>query len=196
MHSIYTSAASIELRGDTMSKINQAVALSVAVVFMTSATMAAVKPTPAPAPIPSQIVAAKKIFIANAGGDEMAEDDPIFSGGPDRAYNQFYAAIKGWGRFEVVGSPREADLLLEIRQEVQTVSLGGKAGASDTPLFRLIIRDPKTNTLLWGFHVHSTFGVGQGNSDRNFDEAVDRLVSDLRGLVSPPPNAAAGAGTP
>jgi len=114
----------------------------------------------------------------------MAEGDPIFSGGPDRAYNQFYAAMKTWGRFEIVGSPAEADLLLEVRQEVQTVDLGGKAGFSDIPLFGLIIRDPKTNTLLWGFHVHSKFGVGQGNSDKNFDEAVDRLVSDLRAVVS------------
>jgi hypothetical protein len=104
--------------------------------------------------------------------------------------------MKSWGRFDVAGSPADSDLRLEIRQEVQTVSLGGKAGGSDTPLFQLIIRDPKTNTLLWGFHVHSTFGIGQGNSDRNFDEAVDRLVSDLRGLVSPTPNAAGGASLP
>jgi hypothetical protein len=179
-----------------MSGINQAVALSIAVVFTTSATTAAVKPSPVAAPIPAQIVAAKKIFIANGGGDEMAEDDPIFSGGPDRAYNQFYAAMKSWGHFEIVGSPAEADLLVEIRQEVQTVSLGGRAGGSDTPLFQLIIRDPKTNTLLWGFHVHSKFGVGQGNSDRNFDEAVDRLVSGLRGLVSPGPNTVDGASMP
>jgi hypothetical protein len=179
-----------------MLRINQAVALSMAVLFMTSVTVAAIRPSQALAPIPAQIVAAKKIFIANAGGDEMAEDDPIFSGGPDRAYNQFYAAMKSWEHFEIVGSPQEADLVLEIRQEVQTVSLGGKAGASNTPLFQLIVRDPKTNTLLWGFHVHSQFGIGQGNSDRNFDEAVDRLVSDLRGLVSPTPNAAGGASLP
>jgi hypothetical protein len=153
------------------------------------------KPAPA-APVPAQILAAKKIFIANAGGDEMAEDDPIFSGGPDRAYNQFYAAMKSWGRFEIVGSPAEADLLLEIRQEVQTVSLGGKVGASDTPLFGLTIRDAKTNTLLWGLHVHSKFGVGQGNSDRNFDQAMDRLVSDMRAVVARASTSADGANAP
>ena len=142
--------------------------------------------TPVPnAPIPTQIAAAKKVFIANAGGDQLTEDDPIFTGGPDRAYNQFYAAIKNWGRFNIVGSPAEADLLLEIRQEVQIGSLGGKAGGFATPLFRLEIRDPKTNALLWAFHIHFQFGAGQANSDRNFDQVVNRLAMELRALVTP-----------
>jgi len=181
-----------------MTRINQvAIASVVLMMFQQPPAWAGTKPVAAPvAPLPSQIVAAKKIFIANAGGDEMAEDDPIFSGGPDRAYNQLYAAMKSWGRFEVVGSPAEADLLLEIRQEVQTVVLGGKVGASDTPLFQLIIRDPKTNALLWGFHVHSKFGLGQGSSDMNFDQAMDRLVSDLRAVVSQGQNTGGGASTP
>lgn len=171
-----------------MNKFYKVTPLVVVFVVLTSAATAAVESKTAPAaPVPAQIVSAKKVFIANAGGDQMAEDDPIFSGGPDRAYNQFYAAMKSWGRFELVGSPTAADLLLEIRQEVQTVSLGGKAGA-DTPLFQLVIRDPKTNALLWGFRVHTKFGVGQANSDRNFDQAIYRLMSDVQGLVSQTPN--------
>jgi hypothetical protein len=149
-----------------------------------------------PAPIPAQILAAKRIFIANAGGDQMAPDDPIFSGGPDRAYNQFYAAMKDWGRFEIVGSPAEADLLIEVRQEVLMIVLGGKAGSSATPTFGLKIRDAKTNALLWGFHVHGVFGLGQGNSDRNFDQAVDRLAMDLRMLVAPLQPPASGTSRP
>jgi hypothetical protein len=147
---------------------------------------AAGEPKPvATAPIPTQIMAAKKVFIANGGGDQLTEDDPIFSGGPDRAYNQFYAAIKTWGRFDIVASPADADLLLEIRQEVQIGSLGGKAGGFATPLFHLEIRDPKTNALLWAFHIHAKFGVGQTNSDRNFDQGVNRLVMEMRALVTP-----------
>lgn len=173
----------------------KAVALFSLAISLSSISFGQGKPAPV-APVPAQIPAAKRIFIANAGGDEMAEDDPIFSGGPDRSYNQFYAAMKSWGRFEIVGSPAEADLVLEIRQEVQTVALGGKVGDSNIPLFRLVIRDPKTNVLLWGFHVHSKFGVGQANSDRNFDEAMDRLVADLRAVASQAANTAGGPGTP
>lgn len=179
-----------------MTSISKALALWILVVFVSSAATAAVKTSSTSAPVPAQIVAAKRIFIANAGGDQMAENDPIFSGGPDRAYNQFYAGLKNWGRFEIVGSPSEADLLLEIRQEVQTVSLGGKAGSSYTPLFHLLVRDPKSNALLWGFHIHSQFGLGQANSDRIFDQAIAQLVGDLQALVGQTPNTAGGAGTP
>ena len=145
------------------------------------------KPTVAPAaPIPPQILAAKKVFIANAGGDEMTGDDQRFSGGPDRAYNEFYAAMKSWGRFEIVNSPADADLLLEIRQYVSAVTPTGRGSSSFIPQFQLSIRDPKTNTMLWGFNVHGRFGIGQADSDRNFNSAVGRLATDLRILVAPP----------
>ena len=47
-----------------------------------------------PAPIPTQILTAKKVFIANGGGDKSGYDAAMYSGGPDRAYNEFYAAMK------------------------------------------------------------------------------------------------------
>jgi hypothetical protein len=146
--------------------------------------MAQSKPTVAPdAPVPGQILSAKKIFIANAGGDEQSAQ--LFSGEPDRAYNQLYAALKAWGRFQIVGSPSEADLLLEIRQN-----------ASPVPQFRLKLRDPGTNALLWGFNLYIDLGMGRANSDRNFDQAVDRLVNDLRALVARAQPVAAGGVTP
>ena len=171
------------------------VAVGLAIVSLQGLVFAAEKQVPA-APIPAQILAAKKIFIANAGGDQMAEDDPIFTGGPDRAYNQFYAAMKDWGRFEIAGSPAEADLLIEIRQEVLRGSFDSKTRGFATPLFGLQIRDAKTNALLWGFHVHGEFGLGQSNSDKNFDQAVDRLVMNLRALLAQSTPPAGGTGRP
>jgi len=156
-------------------------------VLQISFSMAQSKPAPVPsAPIPPQILAAKKVFIANAGGDEMANYDPRFSGSPDRAYNEFYAAVKSWGRSEIVGSPAEADLLLEVRQSVSGGAGGGSGTSALIPQFRLKIRDARTNALLWGFSIHFAFGLGQAESDRNFDQAVNRLVTELRTLVTPP----------
>jgi hypothetical protein len=153
------------------------------------------KPAPAPAaPIPAQILAAKKVFIANAGGDQMTENDPQFTGGPDRAYNQFYAAMKTWGRFDLVNSPAEADLLLEIRQEVG-VSASSR-GSAFAPRFELTIRDPKSNALLWGFNIQSEFGLGQGNSDHIFDQVVERLATEFRLLVSQPQPATTSGNAP
>jgi len=141
-----------------------------------------------PAPIPAQILAAKKVFVANAGGDEPWMDDGQFSGGSDRTYNQFYAAMKTWGRYELVGAPADADLLFEI--EFTVPSIAGAASRGDTlftsrpydPQFRLVIRDPKTNALLWAFTEHAAWALLQGNRDKNFDQALARIVSDVQGL--------------
>ena len=46
-----------------------------------------------PAPLSTQIFTARKVFVSNAGDDTLVG----FSGGPDRAYNQIYTALKGWG---------------------------------------------------------------------------------------------------
>lgn len=148
--------------------------LAIALLMQASILAAANSKTLPQAPLPSQVLSAKKVFIANAGEDEMIEGQPGFSGTSDRAYNQFYAAIKSWGHYQIVSSPAEADLLLEIEVTVPVAD----------PLFRLTIRDPKTNALLWGFKLHTQFGLGQGNSDRNFDQAVNRLAAELQGLVA------------
>jgi hypothetical protein len=65
-----------------------------------------------PAPVPAQILAAKKVFIANGGGDEACYgDEALYSGGPDRTYNEFYAAMKNWIRYELAIAPADADLV-------------------------------------------------------------------------------------
>jgi hypothetical protein len=150
-----------------------------------------------PAPIPTQISTAKRVFIANGGGDEPGIDEPIFSGGVDRSYNQFYAAMKSAGRYELVGSPAEADLLFEIRFAVKTsttkVFKGDTIGSSLDPQFRLEIRDPKTNALLWAFTEHMEWAILQGNRNRNFDQASARIVTDVLALGT---RAVAAATTP
>ena len=68
------------------------------------------------------------MFISNAGGEsfEGVIDQTVFNGGPDRPYNQFYAAMKAWGRYEVLSSPPDADLVFEI-------SLGSHRYWAETP---------------------------------------------------------------
>lgn len=128
---------------------------------------------PETAPIPTQIVAAKRVFIANAGGEEPSLNYHPFDGGVDRAYNQFYAAMKSGGRYELVGSPAEADLLFEIRFTLPPDSR-----------FRLKIRDPKTNGLLWALNEPMEWANLQSNRNKNFDQAVGRIVADVQNLAT------------
>lgn len=161
---------------------------SLAISLLQVSILAAEQTKQAPsAPLPAQILAAKKVFVANAGGDEPWIDDGQFNGGPDRTYNQFYAAMKTWGRYELVSAPADADLLFEIAFTVPPIA--GAASHGDSiggrpydPQFRLVIRDPKTNALLWAFTEHAAWALLQVNRDKNFDQALARIVSDVQGL--------------
>lgn len=153
---------------------------SVSAVFAQSA-----KPVPAgPAPVPARILGAKKVFIANAGGDERSTTDPLYNGGPDRTYDGLYAALKSWGRYELVNDPADADLVMEIKFQIERPVLKGNTLTSSDydPKFRLTIRDPKTNVLLWGFTEHAQWALLQGNRDRNFDAALGKIVGDVQAL--------------
>lgn len=164
--------------------------VSLAILFLQVPFLAAQQVKPAP--IPAQISSAKKVFIANSGGDERAFEGPLFSGGPDRAYNQFYAALKSWGRFELVPAPADADLLLEIGltySQVERTVTGGSSigGVPYDPRFRLEIRDPKSNALLWGITQHEQWAILQGNLDKNFDRTLARLVAQVERVATQPP---------
>lgn len=140
------------------------------------------------APVPAQIIAAKKIFISNAESED-ALFPGMFSGGPDRPYNQFYAAMKTWGRYELVSAPAEADLVFEIRfvAPIGAVSVtNGSGGSSHDPQFKLAILDTKTHFSLWSLteHVHSAFL--HSTHDKNFDQALTNLVDDVKVLNGQP----------
>jgi hypothetical protein len=138
------------------------------------------------APLPSQIATAKKVFIANAGG---LFDLNMVSGDRRREYNQFYAAIQVWGRYELVASPADADLVLQISIIYIPRQFGGEI--VPFPSFRLALLDPKTNIALWvldEFLVDKP-GIGmirEKNRDKAFDEAINRVVDDLKALTAPP----------
>src|SRR5215469_1703280 len=141
-----------------------------------------------PAPIPPLILTAKKVFIANGGGDESLFDMPQYTGGPDRLYNEFYAAMKSWGRYELVGGPGEADLVFEIRltmvQPMQSEPLREQNPRYDSQ-FRLVIRDAKTHETLWGLTEHAQTAILQGNRDKNFEQTLAAILSELRRIAGP-----------
>jgi len=93
--------------------------------MLATAVWAQIQQAGAPAaPVPTQIASAKKVFISNMGIDtisavvfrrELAENKP---------YNEFYAAVKAWGRYQLVDSPADADLVYEIGFVMPIVGTG------------------------------------------------------------------------
>ena len=145
------------------------------------------------APVPTALLNAKKVFISNAGADSGLFPHP-FSGDPDRAYNEFFAGIQGWGRYQIVTDPSEADIVFEL----QLMAPNGPSnankvkGASDPlPMFRLVIFDRKTHYVLWALTESIDAANLQKTHDRNFDEALSAITLDLKRLTSAPASAAA-----
>lgn len=178
-----------------MTPLRKSVGFSVAVVLsffpLTPFAAAATKQI-TPGPIPSQISQAKKVFVANAGENQPFLNDPLFTGGPQRAYDQFYAGMKAAGKYELVDAPSDADLWFEIELAAnragprisQEPSIFGDSPYD--PYFRLVIREPKTNAILWVVIEHVQWAILQGNRDKNFDQAMERMISDVQWLARPP----------
>jgi hypothetical protein len=137
-----------------------------------------------PAPVPPQIGAAQKIFIANAGGEsfEGVIDEKVFNGGPDRPYNQFYAAMNTWGRYQLVSSPADADLVFEISWVLIDTGLRLPVLGQ----LRLVVIDPKTHVTLWNFTEYVRGAILQGNRDKNFDQAMNTIMGRMKSLINPP----------
>ncbi len=139
---------------------------------------------PSAAPVPPQISAGQKVFISNAGGEsfETVINATVFSGGPDRPYNEFYAAIKDWGRYDLAPSPADADLVFEISWALTDTGLRLPVLGQ----LRVVVIDPKTHISLWNLTQYVRGAVLLGNRDKNFDQAMTTVVNRLKILANTP----------
>ena len=119
-----------------------------------------------PAPLPTAVVNAKKIFLTNGGGSNLA-------------YDTFYSEIKQWGRYEIVGSPEEADLVIELAYRVEQA--GTRVWSSSNtyngttqvhsaqivdPQLTLTIFDAKTKNSLWSEVDHRRLARREKNREK------------------------------
>jgi hypothetical protein len=128
------------------------------------------------APVPTPLLNGKKVFVSFDLGDVLAFPS-VYSGGPERAYNEFYADMKQWGRYDLVLDPQAADLIFSIR----FVEGGGLAW----PQIRLVVSDAKTHVVLWGFVEQVNGAVFKKHRDQAFSNTVMWLVNDVQELVTP-----------
>jgi len=133
------------------------------------------------APLPAQILSAKRVFIAYSGAENLSLPlMTVFSGKSDRVYNEFYALMKDWGRYDLVSSPAQADLVFTIGQEFSGLR------APEIGRVRLDIRDPRSNVLLWSLHEYVQAAIFQGHRDKNLDKAMAVIVDGVKDLAAPP----------
>jgi hypothetical protein len=136
---------------------------------------------PPPAPVPPQILSAHTVFISNGGGGNYFN---MFTGGPDRAYDTFYADVQQASRYQLVSSPSQADLIFEIRGIAPAVRNGD--GIAYNPQLILSIIDPHTSTVLWTTSANVRALGTQKRRDQGFDQSVDVLVDKLGEITGQP----------
>lgn len=127
------------------------------------------------APVPTPLLNGKRAFISYELGDVSAFP-AYYSGGPERAYSEFFAQMKAWGRFELVLDPSDADVVFAVRFVDSPGSL---------PQIRLGISDAKTHVALWGFVEQVDTSFSKKNRDASFSGSVQLLVADVQTLITP-----------
>lgn len=142
------------------------------------------KPTPiSPS---ARLAAAKTAYLRNAGGSEIP-------------YNVIEAGLEGWGRFTLVDSPREADVIVEIESPEEdsgaTVSSSadarGHSSASSSrdisvSIIKLTVYDARTHLPLWTANERPKGGFKEKTRDDNLVKSAERLVSRFRDRLEPP----------
>ncbi len=162
------------------------IALFLALFLTPYATSAKDKKNVPVAPLPAVIVNAKKVFLSNGGGSNLA-------------YDAFYSEMKTWGKYEIVGSPEEADLIVELAYRVES---GGTRVWSSTntynnttqvhsaqivdPQVVLTIYDAMSKTSLWSETDHRRLARREKNREKETVNSAQRLVEDLKVRVNVP----------
>jgi hypothetical protein len=180
--------SNLDVRKDKVMRIFEATMLHVtlAAILTTGSALLAQQvnqsPIP-PAPVPSQLLTGKKVFISNVPGalflsPRTAEDDPY------RPYNQFYTSIKNWGYYELVSAPADADLIFEINlTDRPTLGNAMVQDSSRLAYLDLTVRDPKTQVILWWFAERVQGANRPATGEKNYNQAMTDLMNDVKKVV-------------
>jgi hypothetical protein len=138
---------------------------------MSPASAPAAAPTAAIAPS-TLIAQAHTVYLANTGGD------PNFPLDQTIAYQKIYTALQSWGRFQLVGSPAQADLVFNLYSESPVAGYYRADHVTSplySPAFELTIVDPKTNQPVWTIDSP----VNLAGSGKTYDGWVSVAIMNL-----------------
>lgn len=93
------------------------------------------------APIPTQILNAKTAYVANGGSTSSSLSSA-------ELYAGIYAAMKSWGRFVLVSTPAEAELIF-VPTFTASATDATNGNSFMKPQLTLTVLDSKTQVPLW-----------------------------------------------
>jgi 5-formyltetrahydrofolate cyclo-ligase len=138
------------------------------------------------APLPAVIVNSEKVFLTNGGGSDLS-------------YDTLYSEMKTWGKYQIVGSPDQADLIIELAYRVEhggtrvwssNNSYDGTTQVHSTqivdPQLVLTIYDAKSRNSLWSTIDHRRLARREKNREKETINSAERLVDELKARVGAP----------
>jgi hypothetical protein len=132
----------------------------------------------------SRLLSAKNIYIADDGADEH------FPGSPVEAEHAFAASLRAWGRYNIVSSAQEADIVLQVRGGVNRSYVPASDDSYGSYVyrayFRLTIADPANLDPLWVITVPVLTGNRKKDNVDLFNTSAANLTSQLKLLTDTP----------
>lgn len=147
---------------------------------------------PPAAPVPAGILDSKTVFISNVGTGcepfafQLTPGQYDYTDGSIPAYDAFYNAMRSWGHYALVGRPEDAQLDFEIGFTCPlSISEDGfaKNYRYPDPQLRLVIRNVKTNVVLWEITQHVASAILDKNRASNLNRGVSELAAAIKRLV-------------
>src|ERR1019366_1251204 len=127
---------------------------------------------PKAGPIPSPILRAKKVFVANLGTGRYSQNVGT------RGYDTFYASLASWGRYQLVDDPADADLVFEFGVR--------DANSNIFCRFELTLLDARTRIPLWSFVEGDSDTGRKEKSVKDFNRHIEHLVGLVKELAGTP----------
>lgn len=118
------------------------------------------------APLPAKLHTAKKVFLINGGGNDLA-------------YDAVYSAVRLWSRYELVNTSENADLVIEFHVGFLT------SGVGSTPQFVLTISDARSKEPLWSAVEYPRRRATKKTHERATIETAQRLVDNWKERLGP-----------
>lgn len=138
------------------------------------------------APLPSQILLAKKVFISKGVGATAF----TVEGGFDLAFDAFYSDMKAWNRYMLTDKPEDADVVMQPSYTAESTLTGvsGRGGnvSSERILtgnLLLVVYDSQLKTQLWSASVAPGTAFRKKNQEKEMVKAGEKLVSILKERV-------------
>jgi hypothetical protein len=149
----------------------------------TSSTSPPLSPT-------ARLTAARTAYLKNAGGNEVP-------------FNVVSDAVHGWGRYKLVNSPDDADIIIEVAAPNGTGSVSVTSTTTTDPhsglpvsssstshelsvaRITLIVYDRKSNVALWSSSEQPKGGLRVKTRNDNVVLAAQHLATKFRERVEP-----------